>query len=162
MGFFGNGEPKWYRVLQQQFKPINNDIIFGLDAYKNGAQLSNKQFAMVIMLTPWAVQKLQWSIYSQAKLEYPIYSEKKNWKLVFHSRLKVKLSTAEMPNDQWAKPLTIEEIEELYDQTDEILDEFETFTELVDFIVEVDKKENRFYDPTGMIEEVDRTLHGLL
>jgi len=158
MGLFNFLKPVWYQNLQQHFRPTNSKTIHKLEALRMNLNIPDEHFTMNIMMTPWGVRKLQWHMYEQAKQQFPNSTEREIWEMVFISRINVKFLTIDMPSDIGSTPLTGDEILDIVNNKDEIINNFNSFSDLVDYLVELDKKENRFFDPSGLTIDIDRIL----
>ena len=60
--------------------------------------------------------------------------------------------------DPFAKPLSQGEIINRMEHVDNIVSEFKTFDDAVEYILAMDEEENRFFDPSGLLKEVNVAL----
>jgi hypothetical protein len=72
--------------------------------------------------------------------------------------MNVKLMTQNTPPPFFAKPLSLEEINSIINNLDDIVYNFKNFDELIKYLIEIDRKEGWFTDPTGVSEELNELL----
>ena len=151
-------EPQWYKALPDSVKPIDKEIIERVDSFRNKYPgFIHERMFMAIMVSPWAVKKVQKYTLELIKNHLPTVSEKELWTRVLLARLDTKLHS--LPEtDHFAKPLSKEEILSRIENIDKIVSKFKTFDNVVDYIIKMDEEENRFYDPTGIQSELNNLL----
>lgn len=115
-------------------------------------------FSMLISTTPWSVRKLQWFMLDKFKSERPDLAEKELWQFVIVSRMNVKLMTVDYPKDYGSSPLSKDEINCIVNNAKSIAEKYHNFDQVVDYLVELDYKENRFNDPSGILDRLNRLL----
>jgi|SRR5690606_33082374 len=157
MGFFNFGKPQWYKNLPDYFKPEESRIQ-EIENFRASYGIDNNSFAMMISMTPWSAKKLQWFMLKKFKTEQPTWSEKEIWKSVIISRMNVKLMTVDYPPDIGSSPLSRDEINNIIERAGTIVKDFKNFDEVVKYILDIDYKENRFYDPSGVSNELNQIL----
>lgn len=159
MSFF---DPKWYKLLPDYIKPSRN-LIEELEAIRSNNLLDHEVFFRMLMTMPWAVGKLQRYMYWYYKQNLLHLPEKEIWRSVILSRLDTKRKVYQsMPYDPGTRPLTNKQIDEIIESLDQKLDEFKNFEEVVDFIIDLDRKEGQFDTPdilSILIAEIDIKLH---
>lgn len=157
-------KPRWYKMLPDSVKPINEDVIKRIKEFHKEIKefqpgLSDEMIWMGIMTSRWAVKRIQKSILEQAKKQMPNASEQELWAGVLVSRFHAKLiNPAE--TQPFAKPLSQEEILSRMENTANIVSGFKSFDDVLNYVIAMDEEENRFYDPTGMQEELNNLLEG--
>lgn len=157
MGFFDFGKPKWYKTLPTYFQP-DETLIQNVENFRIRFSLDHNIFAQMISMTPWSVKKLQMFMLNKFRGEQPSWPEKEIWKAVIISRMNVKLMTADYPPDYSSSPLSKSEINNIISQAGSIALSCKSFEEIVKYIIDIDIKENRFYDPSGVLDELNRIL----
>ena len=157
MSFFNFGKPKWYKILPAYFQPDESKIQ-AIENFRIQFSLDHNIFAQMISMTPWSVKNLQWFMLKKFQAEQPNWSKKRLWKYVIISRMNVKLLTTDHPPDFGSSPLSREEINDIINQAEEIVEYFENFDDVVTYILDIDYKENRFYDPSGVLDELNKIL----
>lgn len=157
MSFFNFGKPKWYRMLPEHFQP-NKYLIQEIENFRSRFSLDHDFLALLISMTPWSVKNLQWFMLNKFRIEQPHLSEKEIWKAVLISRMNVKLMTIDFPTDIGSTPLSKAEIDDIIEQAETIVENFNNFEEVVNYILEIDYKENRFYDPGGLLDDLNNIL----
>ena len=157
MGFFNFGKPSWYKTLPPYFQP-DESMIQSIENFRIQYSIDQNIFAQMVAMTPWSVKKLQWFMLKKFRAEQPSWSEKEIWKSVIISRMNVKLMTVDYPPDFGSSPLSRNEINNIMDQAGTIVKDYKSFDEVVRYLLDIDYKENRFYDPSGVLDELNRTL----
>lgn len=156
-------KPKWYDILPDSLKPMNDAIIQELENFRKEYVLTDELMLTAIGTTKWAVRKIQNYTLGLFKKKSPHFSDKELWKSVIISRLQVKLNSLSMgETDPFARPLSQQEIFSLIENIDNVISNFRTFKDVVEYIINLDEKENRFDGPIGAITEVTKTLEDLL
>lgn len=157
MGFFNFGKPKWYKTLPPYFQP-DESMIQQIENFRKQYSIDHNTFAQMVAMTPWSVKKLQWFMLKKFRAEQPSWSEQEIWKSVIISRMNVKLMTVDYPPDYGSSPLSRNEINDIINQAATILKNFKSFDDVVKYLLDIDYKENRFYDPSGVLNELNRIL----
>lgn len=157
MGFLNFGKPNWYKTLPPYFQP-DEGMIQTIENFRNQYSIDHNVFAQMVAMTPWSAKKLQWFMLKKFRAEQPNWSEKEIWKSVIISRMNVKLMTVDYPPDFGSSPLSRDEINNIINQVGTIVKDFKNFDDVVKYILDIDYKENRFYDPSGVLDELNRTL----
>ena len=150
--------PQWYKMLPNSVKPIDKKTIEKVEIFRNKyPEFTHERMFMAIMVSPWAVKRIQKYTLELIRIHLPTASNRELWTRVLLARLDTKLHS--LPEtDPFAKPLSKEEILSRMENIDKIVSNFKTFDDVVDYIIEMDEEENRFYDPTGMQSELDNLL----
>jgi len=157
-------KPKWYSKLPASLKPIDDGIIHEVENFRKENYLTDELMFMAIGTTKWAVRKIQKYILEQFKETSPHLTEKELWVSVIYSRLQVKLAFCVSENvglhesDPFVKPLSEQEIYSLIENLDKIISKFKTFEDVIKYIIEIDEKENRFHDGTGLHSKLSELL----
>lgn len=161
MSYFNFGKPKWYKLLPEHFQPTDNvtDRVEKLRLYY---ELDHDLIANLVVMTPWSVKKLQWYMLKKFNLESPHLSKKELWSAVIISRMNVKLMSLEMPIDEESTPLSRDEILKIIKNVQSVVKNFSKFDEVVDYIIDIDYKENRFFDNIGLLTELSNVLENKL
>ena len=157
MSLFNFGKPRLYKLLPTYFQPDEN-VIQEIENFRNRFSLQHEVFAQMISMSPWSVRKLQWFMLSKFKAEQQSWSEKEIWKSVIISRMNVKLMTADYPSDLGSSPLTRAEINDIVNRASIIVNDFKSFDEVANYLLEIDYKEDRFYDPSGLLDDLNNIL----
>jgi len=157
MGIFDFGKPKWYKSLPKYFRP-DESVIQVFENFRKRYSLDNNTFVKMISTTPWSVKKLQWYMLRKFRAEQPTWSEKEIWKSVLISRMNVKLMTVDYYPDFGTTPLSRVEVNNIINNAKSIIQNSEKFDDVIKYIVDIDVKENRFYDPTGVLNELNNLL----
>ena len=157
MSLFNFGKPKWYKILPLYYRP-DESIIQEIENFSNRFSFEPEQLSVMISMTPWGVKKLQWYMLRYYRAEQPSWPEKEIWKAVIISRMNAKLMTSDFPVDIGSSPLSVVEINDIISRAGEIVKNFNNFEEVVNYILEIDYKENRFYDPVGLMNELNNIL----
>ncbi|MCK4401794.1 hypothetical protein KAW08_05785 [bacterium] len=150
-------KPLWYKMLPSSVKPINDNVIEKIKDFRKGYKLTNIMIVMGITTSRWAVRRIQKFCLEQNKARMPNASECELWTYVLASRFEVKLRSP-ANTDPFAKPLLQEEIRSRMKNIDNIVSNFKSFNDVVDYVVKMDEEENRFCDPSGMQSELDDLL----
>ena len=157
-------KPKWYGKLPASLKPIDDEILHEVENFRKENYLTDDLMFMAIGTTKWAVRKIQKYILEQSKETSPHLTEKELWKSVIYSRLQVKLNSCVMKkvglqeSDPFVKPLSEQEIHALMENLDKIISKFKTFEDVIEYIICIDEKENRFHDISGMQANLENLL----
>jgi hypothetical protein len=157
MGFFSFGKPIWFKNLPDYFKP-DESRIKEIENFRTNYGIDNDTFTAMISMTPWSVKKLQWFMLKKFKLEHPTWSEKEIWKSVIISRMNVKLMSVDYPPDFGSFPISKNEINEIKNQAGAIVKDFNNFDDVVKYILNIDYRENRFYDPSRVLDKLNGIL----
>jgi hypothetical protein len=157
MSLFDFGKPKWFKQLPSYYRPDTSKVQ-EIENFRIHFGFDNELFIMMISMTPWGVRKLQYFMLEKFKKENPFLSRKELWKAVIHSKLNAKIMTLEMPPPFYANPLSLEEINSILANLNEIVGKFKSFEELVDYLVEIDRNEGWYTDPSGLGEELNDLL----
>ncbi|OIO73904.1 MAG: hypothetical protein AUJ85_06900 [Elusimicrobia bacterium CG1_02_37_114] len=161
-------KPQWYKMLTDSVKPISEDVIEKVEEFRKkseGALSTEKTHEMIfmgIMVSMWAVKRIQKYTLELIRKQMPNASEKELWKQVLIARLNVKLNTSGRKSDIFSKPLSEMELLSRISSADDIIARFKSFNDVVDYVIKIDEEENRFYDPTGMQFELNNLLEPTL
>jgi hypothetical protein len=165
MGIFENllfFKPQWYELLPISVKPILGDVIKRVEGFRKEHGFTDEIIFMGIMSSRWAVKRIQKYWLEDGKKLMPNASEKELWVSVLLSRLDVKLKGSmwetEWGPDLFAKPLSQEEILSRIENASNIVSDFRSFDDVVNYVIAMDEEENRFYDPTGIQDELNDLL----
>jgi hypothetical protein len=151
-------KPQWYKMLPNSVKPIDEQTIERVEIFRNKYPgFTHERMFMAIMVSRWAVKRIQKYTVELIKSHLPTASERELWRRVLLARLAAKLNSPP-ETDPFAKPLSKEEILSRIENMDNIVSNFKSFDDVVDYIIQIDEEENRFYDPTGMQSELDNLL----
>ena len=150
-------KPQWYMMLPDDVKPIDENVIKKIEDFRKKYGAPDKMIFMGIMVSKWAVKRIQKYILKLIRKQIPNASEKELWKVVLLARLDTKLMSPP-ETDTFAKPLSREEIVSREENIDNIVSDFESFDDVIDYIIQMDEEENRFYDPIGMQSELENLL----
>lgn len=157
-------KPQWYSMLPDSVKPISEEVIEKVEEFRKkselflGVEKTHEMIFMGIMVSKWAVRRIQKYTLEVIRKQIPNASERELWKQVLLARLNVKLSTSGAKPDIFSKPLSEAELLSQIANVDNIMTKFRSFDDVIDYIIEIDEKENRFHDPTGMQSELDDLL----
>lgn len=145
-------KPKWYRMLPDSVKPIDDAIINKMTELINtikelqkfsgitdGLGGIDEVLSMRIMTTRWAVKRIQKFCLEQYKKQMPNASDRELWTGVLLSRFQVKLSMAMAPADPFSKPLSSEEILSRVENVANIVSGFKSFDDVVNYIIAIDE-----------------------
>ena len=157
MSIFDIGKPKWFKKLPNHFQP-EESLIQEIENFRINFGFDHNSIATMISMSPWSVKKLQMFMYKKFKKEQPFWPEKEIWRYVLLSRMNIKLMTVDYPPDLGSNPLTRDEINSIVEKSEEIVQGFDSFDDLVNYILEIDYKENRFYDPSRILNELNNLL----
>lgn len=152
--------PGWYSMLPNTVKPLTNEQIRAVEAFRKSINGNNQTTFLGIMISPWTVAKIQRHHLAEFKKSAkPGVTERELWKTVLLNRLATKaLWAGEHNTDPNAKPLTKEQVMSRAEKIEETVAGFKTFDDVIKYILEMDKLENRFYDPSGLSAELNRIL----
>jgi len=157
---FNFGKSRWYKILPTYFQP-DESVIQEVENFRSRFSLEHDFLAQMISITPWSVKKLQWFMLKKIRTEQPTWPEKEIWKSVIISRMNVKLMTADFPPDIDSTPLSRAEINDIIKQATTIVKDFKSFVEVVNYLLEIDYKENRFYDPGRLLDDLNNILENI-
>ena len=151
-------KPKWYDMLPASVKPIQNEKIRNVESFRKRLNFTDDMVFMAIMVSKWAVIKIQKYTLDLLRKQIPNASEKELWQGVILSRLQTKLLSPS-ETDPFAKPLLKEELSFRIENIESISSNFSSFDDVIDYIIEMDEEENRFADPTGLQSELESILN---
>lgn len=152
-------ELEWYIKLPDHLKPKNDDVIRNIENFRKENYLTDELMFMAIVTTKWAVGRIQQYTLEKFRKEFPDLSEKELWKSVIMSRLQTKLSFDFVEEtDPFAKPLSKQQIFSIIENLDKIISNFETFEDVIEYIISIDEMEDRFHDITGMQTKLSKLL----
>lgn len=160
MGIFENllfFKPQWYKLLPDSVKPIDKRKIKKIEDFRKRYRFTDEVMFMGIMVSRWAVKRIQKFCLEQLKRQMPDASEQELWKGVLLSRFNVKLVSPPETNP-FAEPLSQEEILSRIENIDNIVSGFKSFDDVIAYIILMDEEENRFYDPSGIQDELNNLL----
>lgn len=140
--------PTWYKMLNPALWPIDNMTINKIDDYRKKYCLTDDMISQMINMTRWAVVRIQYYCLEHLKMQTPHRPEQELWKQVLLSRLNLKLSFLQFESDPFAKPISKKELLSRINDIDNIISKFRNFEDVINYIVEMDEEENRFYDFT--------------
>ena len=150
-------KPRWYKMLPDSVKPINDNVIEKIKDFHKEYKLTNRMIFLGIMSSRWSARRIIKFCLEQDKVQMPNASECERWTYVLASQFRAKLmSPAE--TDPFAKPLSQEEIRSRMKNIDNIISNFKSFDDVVDYIIKMDEEENRFYDLSGIQSKLDNLL----
>lgn len=158
-------KPQWYRNLPDSVKPIDDKKINKIEDFRIkseaylGKDKSQEMIFIGIMVSKWAVKRIQQYTLELIRKQIPNAHQKELWKQVLLARLNVKLSTSSEKLDMFSRPLSETELLSRINNIDEIVVKCESFNDVMDYIITMDEHENRFYDPTGMQSELESILN---
>lgn len=141
--------PKWYMKLPLHLKP-EDDKVKDLEALRIELCFSDDVFTMGIANSRWSVIQAQKAILEKLKDAMPSATEKELWRGVLFSRLEVKLkipSHHDLPAD-----IILHKMETM----DEIMVNINSFDNLIQYIIEMDKGMLDDSDPIQI--EIDKIL----
>jgi hypothetical protein len=153
-------KPKWYSMLPESLKPIDDETIRLIEEYRNRKILPDEAIFTAIITTRWAVGRIQKYTLDLFRRQFPNLSERELWKSVIASRLQSRLDVYNTigETDPLAKPLSQQKILSLIENLDKTVLNFETFEDVIGYIINIDEKENRFYDLTGATTAISKML----
>lgn len=152
-------KPEWHMKLPDHLKPTNDEAIQNIENFRKENYLTDELMFMAIGTTEWAVRRIQQYTLGIFRKEFPDLSEKELWKSVIMSRLQTKLSFDFIEEtDPFAKPLSKQQIFSIIEKLDNIISNFKTFEDVVEYIISIDQMENRFHDITGMQAKLSKLL----
>lgn len=152
-------KPEWYMKLPNHLKPTNDEVVQNIEKFRKENYLTDDLMFIAISTTKWAVRKIQQYTLGIFRKEFPDLSEKELWKSVIMSRLQAKLSFDFVEEtDPFAKPLSKEQIFSIIENLDKVISNFKTFEDVVEYIVSLEEKENRFHDIAGMQATLSKLL----
>jgi len=157
MSFIKFNKPMWFSILPEYFQPSKTNIQ-KIEFFRNKYSLQHDILAQMISMTPWSVKKLQWFMFKKFKAERPNWSAKKIWKSILISRMNVKLMTVDYTPDIGSTPLSRIEINNIINSAEVIVQDLKSFDDVVKYIIDIDNKENRFYDPSGLLADLNNIL----
>ena len=150
-------KPQWYKLLPDSVKPIDKRKIKKIEDFRKRYRFTDEVMFMGIMVSRWAVKRIQKFCLEQLKRQMPDASEQELWKGVLLSRFNVKLVSPPETNP-FAEPLSQEEILSRIENIDNIVSGFKSFDDVIAYIILMDEEENRFYDPSGIQDELNNLL----
>src|SRR5208337_1457863 len=139
-------------------KPKNEMVIESIERLRKKYELSHENISKLIILTPWTVKVVQEDCLRQGRILMPHASEKELWKGVLLSNLNTKLASLNVPTGYLEHPLSEEEILSLIKNIDTICVDFKSFSDVIEFIISIERKEGTFSDPSGILDEVNFLL----
>jgi len=145
--------PEWYTMLPS-FMKIEKDKVNKLEELRSKHNLSHHKFFISIGTSMWAVEKAQEETLRALKKVMPNTNDRELWKHVLLARLNVKL---DFPVKYFSR--SAEEIKKDIKNIDDIVKNFESFEDVILYIIEMDEREYAFLDPTGMKEKINKILH---
>ncbi len=160
MGIFGNllfFKPQWYKLLPDSVKPMDKGIIDRVEYFRKNHEFPHEAIFIGIIVSRWAVKRIQYYTLELIRKQMPNASENELWKQVLLSRFNVKLMSPE-ETDIFSKPLSQEEILSRIENIDNIISGFKSFDDVIAYIILMDEEENRFYDPSGIQDELNNLL----
>jgi len=153
--------PKWYKILPENFKPIEEDKIKLLENLRVKYRAFHENLIYSILSTPWAVERTQYESLKQAKEMYSHLNKQDLWKVVLLSRFVMLKDTAIFETHEYSK-LSSEEfqikIDKMIENTDLIIRNFNSFSDVVKFAICLEEEMGNFIDPTGIIDEISSIL----
>ena len=155
-------KPQWYKVLPTHLTPNSDRTIENIENLRSKYGLNHDLIAMGIMQTPWAIRKAQEHCLKEGRELMPQASERELWKGVLASRLQTKLAFTESysntPNMPLQNPLSSEEIISMMENIDSVCNKFQSWNDVVEHIISIDRDEGAFSDPSGIINELNFLL----
>ena len=151
-------QPNWYKMLPDSVKPMSTKQIKAVETFRKKYGGNDLPTFMGIITSPWAVARIQQHSLARLQKIMPEATEKELWKEVLCARLLIKASFSQEPDDPHATPLSEEEIKERLENIDEIISSFNSFDDVIQYILAIDEQENRFFDPTGLKVELNNAL----
>ena len=145
-------------MLPDHFKPKNERILESIENLRKEYGLTHEMIFMGIIVTPWAVRKLQEHCLEQNRKLMPNASEEELWKSVLFSRFQTKLMALDIPPAPWHNPLSKEDILSMMENIDNICAKFKSWHDVVEYIVSVERDEGTFSDPSGIMDELNWLL----
>ena len=152
-------KPAWYDQLPHYYKPKQSKI-GALEKLRISFGMDNNSFASLISIMPWGVRKLQLFMFEKFRGENPHLSQKDLWKAVIHSRMNVKKWALDIPPPPFARPLKLEEINSILNNLENIISDFNSFDDVIEYIIEIDRKEGWFWDSSRRSKELNALLEG--
>ena len=125
-------EPQWYKMLPDHLKPPT-DRIEKLENLRVHFDLLHNDFCMEIGTSKWAVIRTQEYTLNKLRGQFPHYSEKELLKELLLSRFRAKIMS---PTFGDPPP---EELLEKTENIDKIMENINTFQDLTNYILEMDK-----------------------
>lgn len=144
-------KPQWYKLLPHRLKPKNKKILEKIENLRKKYELTHEMIFKGIMVTPWAVRTVQEDCLEQGRRIMPNASDKELWKGVLFSRLQPKLELSDSPEES-ARILSIME------DIDKVCSGFESWQEVVEYIVSMERDEGTFNDQSGIMQEINLIL----
>ncbi len=144
----------WYTMLPS-FMKIERDKIDRLEKLRLKYNLLQYKFFISIGTTIWALEKSQEETLAVLKKAMPNANDKELWKHVLLAKLNIKLA---YPVKYFFRPV---EIKKDIENIDSIVKNFESFEDVVLYIIEMDEKEHAFFDPTGLKDDINKILYDL-
>jgi hypothetical protein len=139
-------------LLPHRLKPKNKKILEKIENLRKKYELTHEMMFERIMVTPWAVRTVQEDCLEQGRRIMPNASDNELWKGVLFSRLQTKVAA------NYDDPEKSEHIFSLLEDIDNICSEFESWQEVVEYIVSMDRDEGLFTDPSGIMQEINLLL----
>jgi hypothetical protein len=153
--------PEWYRNLPPSFKPIEDKRIMAIESLRIKCRATHENCMLSVLSTPWAVEKAQYDSLKMAEQAYPKAGERELWKMVLLSRFQTWIMTVGLETHEYS-PLSPEKlkskIEKMAAHVDSILIRFESFKDLVKFVICIEEELGNFIDPTGIMDELNSIL----
>jgi len=142
-------KPKWYTLLPMHLHPEDNKII-KLEKLRQKLEFSDDLFHLAIANSRWAFMKAQEAILENLKKNMPNVGDKELWRAVFVTRLGMKAGMQGVLDSlpQFTPPNA--------ETIDEIMADINSFEELVDFMLSMEKYNLDDNDPIQM--EIDSIL----
>lgn len=153
-------KPAWYKFITTGTNPPEEDKIKSLTKLRKQYGLDNTTFLMAIMSTPWALKKVQYDCIDKFKRIYTkiSHTEKDLWKMVLLDRLQVCIKTASQVITENSKITTTQltsVLKKLIDNINEFMGNFNSFEEVVQFIVCLQEWRGGHEDPWGIIDALN-------
>lgn len=144
-------KPQWYKLLPHRLKPKDKKILEKIENLRKEYELTHEMIFMGILVTPWAVRTVQEDCLEQGRKMMPNASDNELWKGVLFSRLQAKLANSDSPEEST-------HIRSIMEDIDNICSEFESWQEVVEYIVSMERDEGTFADPSGIMQEINLLL----
>jgi len=152
-----NNEPQWYKMLPDHLKPPI-DKIKKLENLRKIISLDTSDYISHLIIfkgigqSRWEVIKTQEDILNKLRQRFPQYSEKELFKEVLLSRFRVKIA---FPTSGDPSP---EELKRRIENIDQVMISINTFQDLINYILEMDKDILKSFEYFTIQEEINQIL----